>query len=190
MRKGRPRGDRPSRTTRASVRPRASVAKQLRPCLRLARRQLVPHRRPRQRRTRVHCPIAEQIWLHDGWGLAPSVGASLSGGIQREAMSIRSLCCVFVIVRVNDLPHSGNPIMNEYSFEVGVRAVVRVQASDPDTARKVVETVLGAPGSQEIELANRNNQGLGRDATVTAVDFVQKTPAKLVADKKKRPTSA
>ena len=45
MRKGRPRGDRPSRTTRASVRPRASVAKQLRPCLRLARRQLVPHRR-------------------------------------------------------------------------------------------------------------------------------------------------
>jgi hypothetical protein len=80
--------------------------------------------------------------------------------------------------------------MKEYSFEVGVRAVVRVQASDPDAARKVVETVLGAPGSQEIELANRNNQGLGRDATVTAVDFVQKTPAKLVADKKKRLTSA
>ena len=105
-------------------------------------------------------------------------------------MSIRSLCCVFVIVRVNDLPHSGNPIMNEYSFEVGVRAVVRVQASDPDAARKVVETVLGAPSSQEIELANRNNQGLGRDATVTAVDFVQKTPAKLVADKKKRLKSA
>ena len=80
--------------------------------------------------------------------------------------------------------------MNEYSFEVGVRAVVRVQASDPDAARKVVEAVLGAPGSQEIELANRNNQRLGRDATVTAVDFVQKTPAKLVADKKKRHTSA
>ena len=75
--------------------------------------------------------------------------------------------------------------MTEYSFEVGVRAVVRVQASDPDAARKVVETVLGAPGSQEIELANRNNQGLGRDATVTAVDFVQKTPAKLVADEAK-----
>ena len=80
--------------------------------------------------------------------------------------------------------------MNEYSFEVGVRAVVRVEASNPDLARKVVETVLGAPGSQEIELANRNNQGIGRDATVTAVDFVQKTPAKLVADQKKRPTSA
>ena len=28
--------------------------------------------------------------------------------------------------------------MNEYSFEVGVRVVVRVQASEPDAARKVV----------------------------------------------------
>jgi hypothetical protein len=72
--------------------------------------------------------------------------------------------------------------MNEYAFEVGVRAVVRVQASDPDVARKVVETVLGAPGSHEIEMANRNNHGVGRDATVTAVDFVQKAPAKLVTD--------
>ena len=180
MRKGRPRGDRPSRTRGLACGPAP----------RWLSSYALPYWRPRRRRTRVHCPIAEQIWLHDGWGLAPSVGASLSGGIQREAMSIRSLCCVFVIVRVNDLPHSGNPIMNEYSFEVGVRAVVRVQASDPDAARKVVETVLGAPSSQEIELANRNNQGRGRDATVTAVDFVQKTPAKLVADQKKRPTSA
>jgi hypothetical protein len=80
--------------------------------------------------------------------------------------------------------------MNEYSFEVGVQVFVRVQASDPEVARKVVESVLGAPGSQEIELANQNNHGAGREATVTAVDFVQKTPAKLVADKKKRPNSA
>jgi hypothetical protein len=75
--------------------------------------------------------------------------------------------------------------MNEYLFEVGVRAVVRVQASSPDVACKVVETVLGAPGSQEIELTNRNNHDAGREATVTAVDFVQKTPAKLVADEAK-----
>ena len=75
--------------------------------------------------------------------------------------------------------------MTEYSFEVGVRAVVRVQASDPDAARKVVESVLGAPSSQEIKLANQNNHGIGRDATVTAVDFFQKTPAKLVADEAK-----
>ena len=73
--------------------------------------------------------------------------------------------------------------MNEYSFEVGLRAIVRVEASNPDLARKVVESVLGAPGSHEIALANRNNQGVGRDATVTAVEFVQKTSAKLVADK-------
>ena len=49
---------------------------------------------------RVRYPIAELIWPHDGWGLAPSVGASLSGGIQR---GYSLLCCVFVIVRVNDL---------------------------------------------------------------------------------------
>jgi spore coat polysaccharide biosynthesis protein SpsF (cytidylyltransferase family) len=70
--------------------------------------------------------------------------------------------------------------MNEYSFEVGVRAVVRVQASNPDVARQAVESVLRAPGNQEIELANQNNLAKGRNATVTAVDFVQKTSAKLV----------
>jgi spore coat polysaccharide biosynthesis protein SpsF (cytidylyltransferase family) len=70
--------------------------------------------------------------------------------------------------------------MNKYSFEVGVRAVVRVQGSNPDVARKVVESVLGAPGSQEIELANQKNLVVGRNATVTAVDFVQKTSPKLV----------
>jgi hypothetical protein len=79
----------------------------------------------------------------------------------------------------------GHPSMNDYSFEVGVRAIVHVEASNPDLARKVVESVLGAPGSQEIELANRNNQGVGRDATVIAVDFVQMTPPKLLADEAK-----
>ena len=80
--------------------------------------------------------------------------------------------------------------MNEYSFEVGVRAVVRVQASNPDVARKVVESVLGAPGSQEIELANQNNLAKGRNATVTAVDFVQKASAKLVPKRLDRRRSA
>jgi hypothetical protein len=78
--------------------------------------------------------------------------------------------------------------MNEYSFEVGVRAVVRVQASNPDVARKIVESVLGAPGSQEIELANKKNFEVGRDATVTAVD--QKTSAKLVPKRLDRRRSA
>ena len=70
--------------------------------------------------------------------------------------------------------------MNDYLFEVGVRAIVRVEASTPDLARKVVDSVLGAPGSREIELANQNNLAKGRNATVTAVDFVRKTSAKLV----------
>ena len=73
--------------------------------------------------------------------------------------------------------------MNDYLFEVGVRAIVRVEASTPDLARKVVDSVLGAPGGHEIALANRNNQGLGRDAIVMAVDFVKMTQPKLVADK-------
>ena len=61
-------------------------------------------------------------------------------------------------------------------------ALVRVQASEPEMAHKVVESVLGAPGSQEIELAKQNNHEVGRKATVTAVDFIQKSSAKLVAD--------
>ena len=70
--------------------------------------------------------------------------------------------------------------MNEYSFEVGVRAVVRVQASDPDAARKVVDSVLGAPCSEEVELINQKSLAVGGTATVAAVDFVQKSSAKLV----------
>jgi hypothetical protein len=43
-----------------------------------------------------------------------------------------------------------------------------------------VESVLGAPCSQEVELVNQKNLAVGRTATVAAVDFVQKTSAKLV----------
>jgi hypothetical protein len=63
--------------------------------------------------------------------------------------------------------------MNEYVFEVKLRAVVRVRAEDEETARKVIPTVLGAPGTLEINLANQNNVAVGRDATVTEVDFMQ-----------------
>ena len=61
-----------------------------------------------------------------------------------------------------------------------VYGVVRVQASDPDAARKVVESVLGAPCSEEVELINQKSLTVGRTATVAAVDFVQKSSAKLV----------
>jgi hypothetical protein len=68
--------------------------------------------------------------------------------------------------------------MNEYVYEVTLRAVVRVRATDEETARKVVPTVLGAPGTLEIGLANQNNEAVGRAATVTDVDFVQENDAK------------
>jgi hypothetical protein len=64
--------------------------------------------------------------------------------------------------------------MNEYVFEVMLRAVVRVRASDEGVAREVVPSVLGAPGSVEINLANENNAALGLRATVTKVDFMHK----------------
>ena len=65
--------------------------------------------------------------------------------------------------------------MNQYVFEVKLRAVVRVRAEDEETARKVIPTVLGAPGTLEINLANENNVAVGRDATVTEVDFTQQS---------------
>jgi hypothetical protein len=57
--------------------------------------------------------------------------------------------------------------MNEYVYEVTLRAVVRVRAVDEEVARKVVPTVLGSPGTLEIGLANENNAAVGQVATVT-----------------------
>src|SRR4051812_44523145 len=70
--------------------------------------------------------------------------------------------------------------MNEYVYEVQLRAVVRVRAANEEVARKVVPTVLGAPGTLEIGLANQNNEAVGRAATVTDVDFVQGDNARLL----------
>jgi hypothetical protein len=61
--------------------------------------------------------------------------------------------------------------MKEYSFEVRLRAVVRVRASSKEEASKVVGSVLGAPSNLEIGLVNENNAALGRTATITAVDY-------------------
>jgi hypothetical protein len=72
--------------------------------------------------------------------------------------------------------------MNEYVFEVRLRAVVRVRASEEGVARKVVPSVLGAPGSVEINLANENNAWLGQRATVTEVDFMHETGPRLLKD--------
>jgi len=71
--------------------------------------------------------------------------------------------------------------MNEYAFEVRLRAVVRVRADSKDEATIVVESVLGSPGSTEIGLANQNNAAVGRTATITAVDFQHTSDHHVVA---------
>jgi hypothetical protein len=72
--------------------------------------------------------------------------------------------------------------MNEYAFEVRLRASVRVRASSKEEASKVVESVLGSPSSEEIGLANQNNAGVGRAATVTAVHYRRTGHPRLVGD--------
>jgi hypothetical protein len=61
--------------------------------------------------------------------------------------------------------------MKDFTFKVDLVAVVRVRADDESIARKVVPTVLGAPGTADIRLANENYAATGRHATVTDVDF-------------------
>jgi hypothetical protein len=61
--------------------------------------------------------------------------------------------------------------MSEFVFKVNIGAVVRVRAADENVARKIVPDVLRAPGTVEIGLTNQNHAALGRDATVTDVDF-------------------
>ena len=61
--------------------------------------------------------------------------------------------------------------MKDFAFKVNLVAVVRVRADDESVARKVVPTVLGAPGTADIRLANENNAAKGCYAAVTDVDF-------------------
>ena len=61
--------------------------------------------------------------------------------------------------------------MEDFTFKVDLVAVVRVRASEESVARNVVTTVLGAPGTSEIRLANENNAATGCHATITDVDF-------------------
>jgi hypothetical protein len=61
--------------------------------------------------------------------------------------------------------------MGEFVFKVNMVAEVRVRAADENVARNVVPDVLGAPGAAEITLANENQAALGRDATVSDVNF-------------------
>jgi hypothetical protein len=65
--------------------------------------------------------------------------------------------------------------MNEYLFEVKLRARVRVRAPNEEVAKNVVPSVLSAPGGLELDLANENNAAIGWAAAVTEVDFTQES---------------
>jgi hypothetical protein len=61
--------------------------------------------------------------------------------------------------------------VRQFVFKASIVAVVRVRAADENAARTIVADVLGAPGAADIGLTNQNHAALGRDATVTDVDF-------------------
>ena len=63
------------------------------------------------------------------------------------------------------------PALEDFTFKVNLVAVVRVRAPDEGLARNVVPTVLTAPGTVEIRLANENNAAVGNRATITDVAF-------------------
>ena len=63
------------------------------------------------------------------------------------------------------------PAMEDFTLKVNLVAVVRVRADDESIARKVVPTVVGAPGPADIRLTNKNIAAMGRDAAVTDVHF-------------------
>jgi hypothetical protein len=62
--------------------------------------------------------------------------------------------------------------MKTFVFETTIDAVVRVLAADEDSARKVVPTVLGAPGTTDVRIANENvGVALGIQAVIDDVKF-------------------
>jgi hypothetical protein len=70
--------------------------------------------------------------------------------------------------------------VKEFAFEVGLIARVRVHAPDEASARRVVPRVIGAPGAQDIALANEGIDVLLPGVMVTAVDFIADRKVKLV----------
>ena len=62
--------------------------------------------------------------------------------------------------------------MKTFVFKTTIDAVVRVQAADEDSARKAAPTVLGAPATADIRIANENiSAGLGSDAVIEDMEF-------------------
>ena len=75
----------------------------------------------------------------------------------------------------------GAQVVDDFAFTVNIVAVVRVRAAEESVARRVVPTVLGAPGTVELRLANEGNAVLAHHATITNVDFsVEEGSIKLI----------
>jgi hypothetical protein len=71
--------------------------------------------------------------------------------------------------------------VDDFAFTVNIVAVVRVRAAEESVARRVVPTVLGAPGTVELRLANEGNAVLAHHTTITNVDFsVEEGSIKLI----------
>jgi hypothetical protein len=70
--------------------------------------------------------------------------------------------------------------VEEYVFEVTLRAVIRVRATDKEVARRAVSSLLSSPGRIHIDLANQSNAAVGQPASVTEVDFIQENDPKPV----------
>jgi hypothetical protein len=113
----------------------------------------------------IHCTACDAYNSTDDWSLVTSLFfprcLNLTGG--RHIQSNR-----YFGVGVGA---AGGLAMGEFVFKVNMVAEVRVRAADESVARKVVPGVLGAPGAAEIALANENQAALGRNATISDVDF-------------------
>jgi hypothetical protein len=70
--------------------------------------------------------------------------------------------------------------VEEYVFEVTLRALVRVRATHEELARTAVSLLLSSPGRIQIDLANQSNAAVGRPATVTGIDLMQESDPKPV----------
>ena len=77
--------------------------------------------------------------------------------------------------------------MKEFAFEVGLIARVRVRAPDEASARRAVPSVIGAPGAQDIALANQGIDVLLPGVMVTAVDFIPDRKVKLGRARRRLP---
>jgi hypothetical protein len=103
-----------------------------------------------------------------------SLVTPLSGNLTRcdARHRLKTGCCGDVVDGSVPPARTGEPSsMREFVFKASIDAVVRVHAADENAARKAVPTVLGAPGTVEIQLANKAQAAVGREATVTDVGF-------------------